>query len=171
MSSTTATIHARVPAHTHTHTWLQVTMGNALTVTIVDAGHQLLEEFTSNVLRESLCLNDTIKQLTTSDQLQYDINVFAALEHLSHADDVILLQNLHDGNLSLELSFHILLSNHFSVDNLDGVGLVGGGIDGVLDLAERTTTQRLSQLVFFNSLWHVLCMYVYVCERNGCCCL
>jgi hypothetical protein len=95
----------------------------------IHTDNQLLEKHASSVFVKSLCLHNTIKQLSSCDQLQHNVNVPLGLKNFPKVHNVHVVRHLHDGNFPLQLRFHVLFHNFRTVDNLDRPCLLGANVN------------------------------------------
>ena len=90
-----------------------------MTVTEVQGGNYLSKKSSCFFWCEASLLHEVIKQLATADMLQDQVEVLPVLVDIVQGQDVLVLDQLHDGYLPL----HFLeygLAQLLLVDDLDG---------------------------------------------------
>ena len=122
-------------------------MSDLLCVAVVEPEDQLLEEIACGLLVEAFCRNDSVEEFPSRDKLKHQVDVALGLEHLVQLDNVLVVEQLHDGYLSLELFLHMLPLQLLLVNDFDGIVLRCFSIYPELDL------RRLSEEVFLVWLW------------------
>ena len=90
-----------------------------MTVTEVKGGDDLSEEPPCFLGGQTTLLDEVIKELPTTHVLQHEIQVLPVLVHVVEGEDVLVLDQLHDGDLPLDLLQH-RLAEFLLVDYLDG---------------------------------------------------
>lgn len=82
---------------------LEVEVGDALGVKIVDAVQDLLEELCGLLFRQRLLLSQEVKELPAGHQLQDQDHVCLVLKDVVQGDDVAVLNLTQDVDLALDL--------------------------------------------------------------------
>ena len=90
-----------------------------MTVTEVQGGNNLSKESSRFFRSKAPLLHEVVEQLATADVLQDQVEVLPVLVDVVEGEDVLVLDQLHDGYLPLHLLEH-RLTELFLVDDLDG---------------------------------------------------
>jgi len=127
---------------------------HALLVAVGNGADELTEVLAGSHLVEAAGANDLVEQLTTLNELQDEEDVALGSEDLFELHNVGVGHLLHDGDLLLDLSSHVLLLNLRLAQDLDGDLFAGVAVDGVLDLTEGTLTESFADFIFSDALGH-----------------
>lgn len=117
-----------------------------MTVTKVKGGDDLAKESSGFLRSQPSFLDEVVKQFTSTHVLQHEIQVFPVLVHVVKTQDILVLYQLHDGNLPLDLLQH-RLAELLLVDDLDGHLLPQHTMGPQLD---QSCNKRKSSKIFSN---------------------
>mmetsp|Transcript_78230 Transcript_78230/g.187576 ORF Transcript_78230/g.187576 Transcript_78230/m.187576 type:complete len:200 (-) Transcript_78230:157-756(-) len=105
--------------------WLEISVRNHALVAVLHTGKDLLKESSGFVLLELQLMDDVVKKLAPGHILHDHEDVARGVKQLVQADDMRMLQELQDLNLSPDLLMHVHVLHLSLVDDLDGYLLAG----------------------------------------------
>lgn len=94
-------------------------MNNVLVVAVLDGGKELEELAARLLLLDAPVDHQVVVQLTPRRKVHDKVEVVRRLEHLVKADDVWVVELLHDAHLAVELTERLGIELRF-VNDLDG---------------------------------------------------
>lgn len=125
---------------------LEVAVEDAARVAEADGGDELLEVPARGVLLEA-ALGDAGEELPAADELHDEVDLGLCCHDLEEAHDVGVADAAEDGDLALDLRDEAVAERLLLVEHLDGDGLPGVGVAGVVDLGEGAVAQDAAELV------------------------
>jgi len=125
---------------------LEVPVEDAPGVAEADGGDELLEVPPRGVLLEA-ALGDAREELPAADELHDEVDLGLGGHDLEEADDVWVAHAAEDGDLALDVRDEAVAEGLLLVEHLDGDGLAGVGVAGVVDLGEGAVAEQAAQLV------------------------
>mmetsp|Transcript_38432 Transcript_38432/g.63884 ORF Transcript_38432/g.63884 Transcript_38432/m.63884 type:complete len:385 (+) Transcript_38432:2811-3965(+) len=125
---------------------LQVAVGDALLVHVVQGGHEVRHQLGRHGLGVVLELRDHVEQVAPADQLQNDVQRRRGGHHLVEADDALVAQFAHDGDLRVEV-LELRRGGLALVHDLHGKRLAALLVDALVHDREGPAPELLPELV------------------------
>lgn len=134
---------------------LEVAVEDAPGVAEPDGGDKLLEVPSRGILLEA-ALGDAREELPAADELHDEVDLGLGGHDLEEADDIGVAHAAEDGDLALDVRDEAVAEGLLLVEHLDGDGLAGVGLAGVVDLGEGAVAEQAAQLVAAEQKAHAL---------------